>query len=374
MLLIFLLCFAVASHALTVHDASPNGSKEKFLKRCLKICDEIEKFCKKRGDPPKVINATVALCVKKCNDLVNTSKEAEWARQCKLQYHLCLKYVHDVDECWQNYHRCLKHQKKPTPAPVPPHVGGCGKPDIPGIRVIAGKTAVRGSWPWQGLVMYYGHPVCGGALIAPQWVVTSAHCVYKYETSGWFSVKFGEHDRKSFEGTEVRIRVDKVIRHPQYDKLTNDIALMKLEHPVKLNKYISPVCLPTGNVPAGTRCYITGWGMTHFPGDMTRFLQQGVLPVVTNEKCYEKNKHLVPKPVTNDMICGGSGGSDPQNGCHGDSGGPYVCQIGDVWQLHGTVSYGSPSCNSTEAYTVFSRTFYFIDWITKNMQKKQSIE
>jgi len=263
---------------------------------------------------------------------------------------------------------------RPTLPPgttFPPHVGGCGKPDIQGVsRVIAGKTATPNSWPWQILMMFGNRAMCGGTLIAPQWVVTAAHCVYRREQSGAFSIRVGEHDREEFEGPEEDIRVVKVIRHEGYDPrhINNDIAMFKLERPVKFNKFVSPICLPKANVPVGSECYITGWGKTQHPGHMTRYLQQGLLPVVSNKQCYEKNHHRIPIPITDAMICGGSGGTERTSGCHGDSGGPFVCKVNGVWELHGSVSHGSPVCKSTETYTVFSRTFHFLDWIKKNME------
>ena len=64
---------------------------------------------------------------------------------------------------------------------------GCGNPAIQGIRVIAGKTAVRGSWPWQILLSFNNFPMCGGSLISPNWVVTAAHCVSGNE---WRATEF----------------------------------------------------------------------------------------------------------------------------------------------------------------------------------------
>ncbi len=55
------------------------------------------------------------------------------------------------------------------------------------------------------------------------------------------------------------------------------------------------------------------------------------------------------------------------SGCHGDSGGPYVCLNADGkrYTLHGAVSWGSGSCNAKQLFTVFARVTQFRDWIKK---------
>jgi len=256
---------------------------------------------------------------------------------------------------------------------APPHTEPrkriCGRPDIqPITRVVYGKTAKRGSWPWQ-ILMFFGTGVrCGGSIISPDWIVTAAHCVYGDEDSGKFSIRVGEHDRWKEEGTEVDIKVSKVIRHPQFDHHTynNDIALLKLERPIKFNRYVSPVCLPQKDVPAGTKCFVTGWGQTEHEG-LSHILKQGRLPVVTNKECWIHNNHR-HHPVYDGMICAGSGGSELTSACHGDSGGPLVCDVGGVWELHGSVSFGLRDCTS-KLYSVFSRTHHYVNWIKENVGK-----
>ena len=50
-------------------------------------------------------------------------------------------------------------------------------------QVIGGRNAQPGEWCWQAAIYNdKGQYVCGGALIGPQWIVTAAHCVTKYET------------------------------------------------------------------------------------------------------------------------------------------------------------------------------------------------
>ena len=75
-----------------------------------------------------------------------------------------------------------------------------------------------------------------------------------------YSLTLGDHNRNSNEGTEQTIRASRVIKHPQYRGSNNDIALLKLSRPARINDRVSPACLPEANyiVPPGTTCYITG--------------------------------------------------------------------------------------------------------------------
>ena len=71
----------------------------------------------------------------------------------------------------------------------------------------------------------------------------------------------GEQDRNKLEGSEVEIRVKRIIMHPKYrsgHRFNNDIALMQLSREVHFTSYIKPVCLPKKDIPAGSYCYITG--------------------------------------------------------------------------------------------------------------------
>ncbi|NXU00504.1 CTRC protein, partial [Buphagus erythrorhynchus] len=61
---------------------------------------------------------------------------------------------------------------------------GCGQPAVPpqlSSRVVGGVDAVAHSWPWQISLQYTQsgswYHTCGGTLIAPQWVLTAAHCI-----------------------------------------------------------------------------------------------------------------------------------------------------------------------------------------------------
>ncbi|XP_073238534.1 chymotrypsinogen B-like isoform X2 [Porites lutea] len=262
-----------------------------------------------------------------------------------------------------------------TPTPTPtlgPTVvpGSCGASPV--TRVIGGIDAQPGNWPWQ-IALLRGSSKsfsCGGSLIAPDWIVTAAHCISSLSGS-YYTIRLGDHDRYSNEGTEEDIPGKRVIRHPGYNNpspINNDIALIQLARPAKLSARVGTVCLPAHqeNVPSSAKCYITGWGKIKHPGSSHRILQQAVLPPVANDICAKK---LAASPgagrlrITDQMICAGKEGTN-LSGCHGDSGGPYVCQSANgKWFLQGAVSWGSPRCSAQERYTVFARVAQFRNWI-----------
>jgi len=298
---------------------------------------------------------------------------------------LCfLGYAHAYGECKDDnrwickaahltcYIDSVKHACRKQCGACPDLPSECGLRKVRSGRVIAGDDATKGDWPWQILMLKYNRPGCGGTIISNRWVVTAAHCVYgSTRNPTAFSVRVGEHDRNKRDGTEVDIQVEKVVMHPKYDPqaLNNDIALFKLSKPIMFNQYVQPACLPEAedDVSPGTDCYITGWGKIRHPGNMHTVLQQAKMKVVSKAVCQAKNSQSIPIPVTDAMICAGDGGKTRISGCHGDSGGPFVCQVNGKWEIHGDVSHGSSRCSSSDTYTVFGRVHYFLDWIKDSM-------
>lgn len=67
--------------------------------------------------------------------------------------------------------------------------------------------------------------------------------------------------------------IDKMIKHPKYDKYNNhdyDVALIKLQNPIKYNNHVRPVCLAKSDFDPGTNCFITGWGYTSEGGNIAQ--------------------------------------------------------------------------------------------------------
>ena len=107
-----------------------------------------------------------------------------------------------------------------------------------------------------------------------------------------------------------------------------------------------------------------GWGKIRHPGNSHPMLQQAVLPVVNSSICQNKaDKAGFGLKITDQMVCAGEEGSI-KSGCHGDSGGPFVCpDKRGRYFLHGDVSWGSPRCNTSDVFTVFARVTQFRHWV-----------
>jgi len=253
---------------------------------------------------------------------------------------------------------------------------GCGKSVVPGPRVIRGKTSKQGQWPWQIAMYYNGRFTCGGTLINPMWVVTAAHCVRYWRNPSGYEIVLGDLKRTYKSRHEQKVGVAKIIKHPSYykpTKLNNDIALMKLKTPARFTDQVQPICLPnTGDdIPVGTKCYISGWGKIQHPGSSVDNLQHAGMRVISNAECTRTNKKYEAKGifVTDQMICANNGAGAWQSGCHGDSGGPFVCQGSDGrWTLHGAVSWGSPFCDIRDSSTAFARVTKFRSWIDQEIR------
>ncbi|XP_068905393.1 chymotrypsin-1-like [Tenebrio molitor] len=229
-------------------------------------------------------------------------------------------------------------------------------------RVVGGSTASAGQYPFIiSLRTIFNSHTCGGSLIANNWVVTAAHCVYNSSPSS-YSVVAGINQLNSNSG--VQVGVAEIIVHPNYNQnlIINDIALLRLSSSIAESNLIKIIELESENVADPRDCVLIGWGRTSYPGSIPNDLQHLPLKSVPYEQC--KNAWINQEgTILESEICTLT--QRGQGACHGDSGGPLISQDGGNAKLIGLVSWGSPCAVGMP--DVYTRVSAFRDWIAQNI-------
>ncbi|NWW89502.1 OVCH2 protein, partial [Rhynochetos jubatus] len=239
-------------------------------------------------------------------------------------------------------------------------------------RIIGGEEAVPYSWPWQVSVQISDEHICGGAVLAKEWVVTAAHCFNAKELyRDLWTVVTGLHDLTEQEYRQKR-SVKQYITHPSFNKTTmdSDIALLQLAEPLEFNPYVRPVCLPAKEevLQPSRVCVVTGWGARGEDREKGKKLHQLEVPILVLDTCQSYYVNL-PSKVTQRMICAGFPLEEGKDSCTGDSGGPLVCPSEDnlgFYTLHGITSWGL-GCGRKSYPGVYTDVGVFVDWIKQSV-------
>ncbi|ODN06133.1 Coagulation factor X [Orchesella cincta] len=244
-------------------------------------------------------------------------------------------------------------------------------------RIVGGRIAEINSYPWLTALMYKGKFYCGGTLISDRYVLTAAHCVHGVPKDQ-ITIVFGEHDRNFTEESDTEYRkIGTIIRHVGFNRANfhNDIALLRLERPMKFRRSIAPACLPIDLEDedfADEHGLVAGWGRTQEKGRPSHILREVEVPIMSNEECKTQTRYT-PREITDTMMCAGHP-EGKQDACQGDSGGPLnwedlredSSKEGTKYVI-GIVSWGQ-GCARASFPGVYTRITKYLEWIRQNTQ------
>uniref|UniRef100_A0A8C8S4K0 Transmembrane serine protease 4 n=1 Tax=Pelusios castaneus TaxID=367368 RepID=A0A8C8S4K0_9SAUR len=234
---------------------------------------------------------------------------------------------------------------------------GCGE-SVRSPRVVGGAHARIDAWPWQVSLQHKNQHLCGGSIIAPNWILTAAHCFKRNPATQNWRVKAGSAVLSSINTIPVE-KIFIIDINYMFPK-DNDIALVKLTSPLSFSGTVKPICLPffDEELPSHAQLWVTGWGYTKQDGTLSKTLQQAEIKLIDSNTCNAANAYQ--GEVSDKMICAGlmKGGVDT---CQGDSGGPLMYNSGH-WQVVGLVSWGH-GCGGPSTPGVYTKVQAYLNWI-----------
>ncbi|ALC42786.1 CG43124, partial [Drosophila busckii] len=98
--------------------------------------------------------------------------------------------------------------------------------------------------PWMAVILILERFYCAGSLINDLYVLTAAHCVEGVPHE-LISIRLLEHNRSDSDADVLQRQVNQVKTHELYNprSFENDIAVIRLDHPVSFEGHVRPICL-----------------------------------------------------------------------------------------------------------------------------------
>jgi MYXO-CTERM domain-containing protein len=231
-------------------------------------------------------------------------------------------------------------------------------------QIIGGQTGHAGEFPTT--VAIYNGGLCTGTLIAPDLVLTAAHCIspgvigYSSQQEVTANTQVVLDAENIFNGSGRAIRAAETYPHPDFSLSSlgdNDIGLIRLAQSVT-DREPTPINRLHEDAPVGLSVTMVGYGASQVGGGGA-----GQLFVLPEKKATACANYGV---TDSKLLCYSQ--TDGSGKCEGDSGGPSYAVIGGVQRVVGVTSFGDQSCAQFGADTRVDAELDFLYSVAPELQ------
>jgi secreted trypsin-like serine protease len=245
-------------------------------------------------------------------------------------------------------------------------------------KIVGGTKATGGDYPWMAAIAnttggsLFDRQFCGGSLIAPDWILTAAHCM-EGEVAEGVQILVNFTDLDDSAGAEIR-GVKGIYIHPSFTDikgdLYNDVALILLDAPINTVTPIEVATSPVA-VTVGAAVRAIGWGDTkgspRYPNELQE-VDLAIESIITARRVYGVSN------LDNRHLAAAANGKDT---CAGDSGGPLFDIDGGGGGINpllvGLTSYGL-GCAVRNVPGIYTNVGNYIAWINAFLAQPTDVD
>ncbi|XP_047542039.1 coagulation factor X-like isoform X3 [Vanessa atalanta] len=165
----------------------------------------------------------------------------------------------------------------------------------------AKTDAYYGEFPHMALLGYDSPDnewQCSGSIISDRFILTAAHCTFSRNGGNVTKVRIGFLKISQTIQRDELYYVSEVHKHPHYKSpnMYHDIALLKTNSTMTLNRYRVPACLDDGSLFKRDTVTVTGWGQAIANKYPLQKIKVDKFTADECEKLYSSNKaRLMPR-------------------------------------------------------------------------------